>query len=427
MWKRGGAILLALSILFGTGGCRQETETSVKPIALVVIQGNHNNSKLINGQIEEEIKRTYSSYGNMAVIINDGDPEPIYEGKVLLGYLQEKEIEQSKNKREKNPELWERDYLEKTTEKVVSSINGSGADDDEVDTLAAIQKAVDTMNYLENTLGEDIEKEIIICDTGLSTDGSFNFLDGESNALLNCEDKIDKNADCQLKLTGVIDGLKDSAELPDLEGISVTWYGLGEVDDPQPVLSSLQIYNLQYIWGTLLKEAGALESNISGIDDQFQYFAPVVTETMASYDCTVTPVIFWDEGEGIEIPAKKLGFLPDSAELKSKEDAVKVIEPYAANLNHYPDMEVLLVGTTADVNGGSVELSKMRAEKVKALLVELGISEEHILTVGLGADSPWHKDEWIDGIFHEEIAEENRSVYILSADSEEAESILSER
>ena len=132
MWKRGGAILLALSILFGTGGCRQETETSVKPIALVVIQGNHNNSKLINGQIEEEIKRTYSSYGNMAVIINDGDPEPIYEGKVLLGYLQEKEIEQSKNKREKNPELWERDYLEKTTEKVVSSINGSGADDDEV-------------------------------------------------------------------------------------------------------------------------------------------------------------------------------------------------------------------------------------------------------------------------------------------------------
>ena len=35
MWKRGGAILLALSILFGTGGCRQETETSVKPIALV--------------------------------------------------------------------------------------------------------------------------------------------------------------------------------------------------------------------------------------------------------------------------------------------------------------------------------------------------------------------------------------------------------
>ena len=46
MWKRGGAILLALSILFGTGGCRQETETSVKPIALVVIQGNHNNEVL---------------------------------------------------------------------------------------------------------------------------------------------------------------------------------------------------------------------------------------------------------------------------------------------------------------------------------------------------------------------------------------------
>ena len=106
---------------------------------------------------------------------------------------------------------------------------------------------------------------------------------------------------------------------------------------------------------------------------------------------------------------------------------MKVIEPYAANLNHYPDMELLLVGTTADVNGGSVELSKMRAEKVKALLVELGIPEEHILTAGLGADSPWHKNEWIDGIFHEEIAEENRSVYILSADSEEAESILSER
>lgn len=427
MWKRSIALLAAFSISFSTGGCSQETETHVKPVALVVVQGNHSNSKVINAQIEEEIKRTYSSYGNMAVILNDGAPSPVYEGEEPLGYLQEKELEKSKNKREKNPKLWETDYLEKTTEKVVSSIQGSGADDDEVDTLAALQKAVDTINYLENTLDEDIEKEIIICDTGLSTVGNFNFLDSESNALLNCEDKIDENADYQLKLTGLIDRLKDSAELPDLKGISVTWYGLGEVADPQPVLSSLQTYNLQYMWGTLLKEAGALESNVSSCDDQFQYFVPVVTETIASYDCAVTPVIFWDKGGEIEIPAKKLGFLPDSGELKSEEDAVKVIEPYAANLKNYPDMELLLVGTTADVNGGSVELSKIRADKVKALLVELGIPEERLLTVGLGADSPWHKDEWIDGNFNEEIAEENRSVYILSADSEEAEAILLKR
>lgn len=219
-------------------------------------------------------------------------------------------------------------------------------------------------------------------------------------------------------------------EIPDLSDITVTWYGLGEVDKPQPNLSKLDKENLQYIWSEILKKSEAIPSKARNIkSDYFVQLKGYEVEISEEY---VTPVIWWEGVGNIEseeeiiIKEEEIGFVANYAKYSSVEKANEVLRPYAKNLLNYADLKILLLGTTSSYGGGSVELSMQRAEKVKESLVELGVPEERIVTVGLGYNEEFCENDSPNGEFIEEIGKNNRAVSMLPLESEKAQKALNE-
>lgn len=431
-------------------GCDKilSTPPSEVPTALVVLAGNHCNSKKQDMNIQLIVKQVYEGFGNIRVIVIDGKPSIIRDAEGhISGLIDDKAVKKSKSYYKKNKSYWEHNILTPQIEAFLPALD-IPADDPEVDTLASLYVAANELNSMEASMGKEIKKEILIFDTGLCTSGALNFLDADYFKLVKCGVKIQQNAELKEEVERLINQLYDEAEIPDLDGVIVTWYGLGNVDSPQPPLSNLDIANLQYIWGEILQKSNAVPSQAGGSDSEYGMFVSTNANSTINCEQPVTPVIYWDEvgrnpnketsqeseydnishEEPPKIPEEKLGFLSDSAQYRSEEEAQKVLYPYASNLINYPAMRVLLVGTTADNDrdGGGQALSLERAKTVKETLTNLGVPDNRIDIIGKGSTSPWHKDEWINGEFIESIAKENRAVFILPADSEIAKELLAE-
>ena len=100
------------------------------------------------------------------------------------------------------------------------------------------------------------------------------------------------------------------------------------------------------------------------------------------------------------------------------------IQPIADYLIEHEQITVLLAGTTAgdEDSDYTMTLSQGRADAVRDTLIQLGVDETRIVTVGLGSSDPWH----VYGAGYEgSIASGNRKVVLLDASSDTAKEILS--
>lgn len=429
--KRIKAIIMVMMIFCLLVGCgEKEVNTSEEQITiLAILLGNHANSKRFDYQLDDKIKQVYSSFGNICIICIDGKPEVVRDDEndvMIAGSYDAEFLEKSRNNFQYK-EIWERDYLNKQISELNSYLEKSCVDDSEVDTLEAFHSAVSALNSMELMIGgEDegkkIKKEIIIFDTGLCTTGKLSFLNYNYLKLIKYGKKLSDDDTGKEEVAKLVENLEANVEIPELSDIVVTWYGLGKVDNPQPSLSRLDIENLQYIWTEILKRADATPSKVKNVkSDYFVQLEGYEREVSEPY---VTPVIWWEEG--IKIKEEDIGFLANSAEYLSTERANQVLIPYAKNLLNYNDLNILLLGTTSSYNGGSIEISMQRAERVKDSLVKLGVPEERIVTVGLGYHEEFCENDLLNGEFIEEIGKNNRAVYILPLESEKAQKAISE-
>lgn len=425
-------ILIAICCLV-LMGCSNQKFPEEPPTALVLIVGKHNNSKVMDVSLQDKIQSIYGSFGNICVIVCDGNPSVLCdsEGK-KVGFYTSQFIEDSKEKYQYQS-IWERDYLGPQTRTLIQAIDDCSADDDEVDTLKALQVAADALNEMVNAMDSNninqIKKEIIILDTGLATSGELNFLNDELLELLLSSGQIREDAEKREKVQNLIEVLEKQMEIPDLSEVVITWYGLGKVAEPQEPLSNLAVDNLQYIWEELLKRTGAIASRTVGADEKTGYFVRITSEKEGIYDkyvTTVPIVALTQEEPALMDYEEKVEFAANQDVFQNEEEAYDILLRYVNQANQYPERQVLLVGTTANYNEGSIELSQKRAEKVKQLLIELGLEEKRIEMIGLGAEAPWHEEEWVDGIFMEDIAKRNRSVWLMFRDSEKAKKLMGE-
>lgn len=433
MYKKRNLLIMSICIalaIFGLNGC--ETKKNTEVIVSVIVAGNHENSQKVEWDLENMLDRLYKSFGNIAIVINDGTPDVLQNEKgELLGTLDVATVKESREKYKNNETRWKKKWLSKFKKEVMEGLECAVPDSAESDLLAALSEAKGILQvlkeFVEVSENEKIKMEILICDTGLSTYGGLNFLEGEAYQLLGCERKIEEDEQAQNELSEFLDNLERKAEIPDLKGIDIRWYGLGAVALPQISLTPLQRENLEYIWQQVLEKSGADCIKTTEKRDEEGYFQAAIEMGVTTYEYGVTPVVFWTNDK-VKIFHKQLGFKKNSAELESEEVANEVIKPYANNLMKYPDMKFLICGTVADdrTKDSYYELSKERAETVKRLLVEQGIDASRIKTFGLGIDSQWHQDEWKNGEFNETIAIENRAVYILAEDSQTGRRILEE-
>ncbi len=374
-----------------------EGESGTQSVALVL--GAHKYFPYISLEAEMIYGNLYNAaytYGSVSVIISDGDPF------LAADYnISEPSLRVDKQKANQ--------LAENNTAAIISEASQFTAKTAEVDTLSAISLAGDALQ------GSDTERTLIICDNGMCTTGLL--------TMLGDEDILDIPAD------EIVSQLEELHALPDLEGVSVIWVGLGATCGEQKSLSDSDQYLLEELWGAILAAAGAEVT----FDD-----TPLSDTAYAEElpDCTVIPVltdsldltsgdvvigkvledgIIWD-GES------KLTFLGDLAEFTDYDAAVEELEPVAEYLAENPDESVVLFGMTASVSDESytgIELAAARTEACKSVLLELGAGDAQITCIGLGQTANRYRVDDLDsdGTQIEELAAKNRAVIIVSSDS----------
>ncbi len=436
------AVLLLSLPIFVLSGCEEKTEPLGDRPALAVIVGAHSNSQKINADvIFDKIEAVYSAFGNSGIIVSDGRPTVEYDQNgTMLGFCKEDYIAASMGAKNRNEQYWQQHYLKPLLSVLRDDFDKLTPSDAEVDTLRALTEAKRVLD----DLAKGCTKELLIYDTGLCTAGALSFLNEDLSKLL-FSDAVDEAA-----IEALISELDSQNLIPDFSDVKVTWYGLGATAGEQAKLSKTHKANLQAIWGAILKKANALPCESKKAKDG--YFVTMPAAAKALYDKAVTPVNppateITESTEPTEtteaaelllpvhLPEDKVRFEDNTAILASEDEAISALEPYVELLNAHPEVSILLVGTTADPerNGGAIKLSEARAEKIKELLCALGLDENRIVeTIGWGAKEPlYNEDEWQFNEttgkweFINEIAKQNRSVWILPYDSAEAQEILS--
>ena len=438
-------ILISLSIVFA--GCEKVTGyTLIKgnyenedPSAVAIILGNHANAMAIPDDVYESLGQEIEQavYGGYAcAIISDSTPTKIEI--VPTDFF----VEDARN-----PEILKKRLKDRTNEFVNLLKKVGTADSTEVDLLSAIREAKNALS--SSNLYEIKDKKIIIVDTGISTSGDLDF------TTLDVQKGVPE-------IESVVELLERNTVLPDLNGITVKFIGtsdgLAEVASPQ-IMNTTDKKYIKDLWKAIVIRCGANESiqYISAAgwssantytedgDSKFPYVSVVPffhdttidlsrIQEASSSDPDVQPNLPAPPTISIKLESQVVGFMPDLAEYYNLNATKANLEPYASDLKQYiaayPDETIWIVGTTATTKSGgngSVELSFARAEKVKETLVELGVSEDKLITIGLGAVFPWHLDEFADGTFDDSKAQSNRAAWLLnSADDNEEFGMLIE-
>ena len=411
MRKRFAAILtiicLAVSAV-GLTGCGNQTsvaeEGGMNAVCYAIAPtANSQGLNMSSSLVQDTIYDTILNYGYVSVVVVDGESEMVAADSYDID-AQYKKASKDKLKT---------DARAKATN-LITYMEGQVANDAQVDYLEGLRMAVRSLSSLE---GYD-SKTIVVIGTGLSTQGTLNF----QNNLLSVEPEA------------VLDQLEEKDEIPDFTGITVVWQQMGDVALPQQDLSQTQRKRLQEIWGGIVERGGGTfvynDIMANPVDTEATYPAVDTVELPAE-----TPVDFnaamFDTGderlleEPVMLTEEQVSFVPDKATYLDEDEAVATIQPIADYLLEHEQITVLLAGTTAgdEDSDYTMTLSQKRADAVRSTLVQLGVDESRIVTMGLGSSDPWH----VYGAGYEgSIASGNRKVVLLDASSDTAKEILSE-
>lgn len=350
-------ILSTMILCFFCSSCNKDEN---KKTNVVIIAGIHSNSKIMNVR-SDKIKKIFSNLGEIRLIISDGKPElAVGENEKYIGEYNEQYIQKSRKVKETNRNIWERDYLSEQVQSFIEEYKKLKPKYSEVDTLGAIIKAVDLLNMFSQNEDEKDKgnKEIIIYDTGLSTCGGIDFRKNEWKDLLFCDKELKSN-----RLQTMIESLRTKNMIPDLSGIKVTWYGIGQTAEPQPELKQ-NLDNLKKIWWSILKAAQAIPPSKKV---KYDYFYEIESHGKTSYSKNVTVISSrrkknskMGESQCRGILSAELGFKRESSEFISEKETMDILKPYAKCILRNPNENILIVGTTADPirEGGSILLSE---------------------------------------------------------------------
>ena len=375
MRKRFAAILtiicLAVSAV-GLTGCGSQTsvaeEGGMNAVCYAIAPtANSQGLNMSSSLVQDTIYDTILNYGYVSVVVVDGESEMVAADSYDID-AQYKKASKDKLKT---------DARAKATN-LITYMEGQVANDAQVDYLEGLRMAVRSLSSLE---GYD-SKTIVVIGTGLSTQGTLNF----QNNLLSVEPEA------------VLDQLEEKDEIPDFTGITVVWQQMGDVALPQQDLSQTQRKRLQEIWGGIVERGGGTfvynDIMANPVDTEATYPAVDTVELPAE-----TPVDFnaamFDTGderlleEPVMLTEEQVSFVPDKATYLDEDEAVATIQPIADYLLEHEQITVLLAGTTAgdEDSDYTMTLSQKRADAVRSTLVQLGVDESRIVTMGLGSRS----------------------------------------
>lgn len=387
-------IIIMVLLLSTLTGCGSNNTTTPSAISLVL--GNHEYFPKINLRAESVYQKIYDaaySYGDCSIVVVDGNPY------VAASYNITKPDANIDNAKRKQ-------IAKQNSEQIIADGSNAYAKTAEIDTLSAI---VASSALLKSSSAE--VKEMLVYDSGFSTAG---LLDFSSENLIDVEPAL------------IVERLSELHALPELNGIKIVWTGLGEVCDEQDELSSTYKYNLKNIWREVIVAAGG---EVEFIDVPLS--ATPKSEELPS--CKTIPIIqdtlelSGDIAKPIKFGEDTIKFLGDQAVYVNTADAKKALEPIATFLKANANKRILIAGTTASAgkDASCLNLSLNRANACRNTLIEMGVNEGQIETLGLGRKECFLRvnDLGSNGKLVEELASQNRAVYIFDTDSSEADRV----
>lgn len=395
------SILVAIVLMIG-GYSLFKYFTSGEEEELIILYGGHRNNVAINEEsLVDSARDAFISGGNITVIGVDGDPSVEFDSNENdMLKLPGNFASLTKKKKEQ--------ISEKKARKLLDMIERMNADDAEVDYFEALHVAEAIFNTSDRP-----NKKMIIYGSLLNTTGILNFAENPS-LLQGDPDEIVKI-------------LKSNSALPKLSGVTVEIWGAGQTTSPQQELS--------YEQRDVIKNEYQAIFEASGIEKENIYFSTVASGKkfkLKNYESLPEVTL-------IRVGDHKISFqgftkFSEDTGVKFKGDLAKLENPTAAKLALDPiyqylknsQNKILICGTTATGNASFCKaLSQDRAETIRDLLVDMGAKKEQISCLGLGCNNPWHvEDTDKDGHLIEDNAKQNRTVYILDRNSDDAKSIL---
>lgn len=379
--------IIILSSMFLFAGCSGKEEIPSEPQNVAFVIPQHDNFPALSLNISSISSAIYDaciSYGRVTAFVADGNP-------YLAG-------DYTINAPNVNVDNTKRKQLAKRNcDQILAECANVKAKTAEIDTLSAITQAAKS---IQSSSGN---RTLLIYDSGLSTTGMLNFAS---------QNFIDAEPD------NIVEQLDEKHYIPNLEGINVVWSGLGQTCGDQTPLTENYKYKLEQIYNAILTAGGATVT--------FNHEPIQGEEPEGVPECSIVPVVedSIDINEAMPEVVKfdntKISFFSDKAEFVSETDAYDALKPVADILINNPDMEVLIVGSTATdgTPDGCRRLSQMRADKVKDALIELHVNPNQLSTYGAGQSSTsFRVNDVKDGKLIESEAAKNRAVYIVQSDS----------
>lgn len=268
---------------------------------------------------------------------------------------------------------------------LVETVQGAAAQTPETDLISSVSLAGRMLSA-----GTADTKVMVIRHSGVNTAASLPMQDLD---LLNSDP------------AKLLDQLDAAAMLPQLNGVAVEFYGLGDTAGSQGTLSAQQVQWLQSFWQAFFDRTGAAVT----------FHADIVSgEALTENGHKVTPLAPAGAPTFIKVSAEQVDFQPDSTTFLDEAAARKALNGLAEQLKgtsaHY-----IVAGSTARVDNASREgaqaLSLARARAVRDVLVVAGVPADQITCLGLGNEPTSVRSA---------NEAENRCVYVVSSDSVQA-------
>ena len=308
--------------------------------------------------------------GSAALIITDGQPQ-VY-GPVKFNVKKNNEIQQNKANN-------------KLKASFVEIVKEARAQVPETDVLTSVSLAARVLNA-----GTAENKQLIILHSGVSTAAT---LPMEDINIVN-EDPV-----------ALVDRLEEAAMIPDLEGVSVEWFGAGDTAGSQLTLSAKQTEAIKAFWSEYFNRAKASLTFHSDVIS-----GPAITE----FGHTVTPMAADGGIDFLKITNEQIAFRPDSVEFADEAAASTVLNELAEQIRTSSSSYVI-AGSVAKVDGSTAESAKRlglaRAKAVRDRLVAASVDSGRLICYGLGFEATDCRSS---------VEEENRCVFLVQANTAQA-------
>lgn len=447
MKKRVFLCLLTLVMPVLLAGCQEGVMPDGPGTSLVIIVGKHANANYFTEEQLDRVEtlltqafrcwsegfiplRSYYAQAQIKIIVSDG--RPVAEQQIMVDDEKTLESEIKCNRSDSRTDQIKKKRVKPLMDYLRSDDFRAG--EEEVDLLGAISEA---KTILDITPGS--ERHILILDTGICTAGK---------ATMVRDDPIDIY---QENPSDFVQRIPEDG-FPDLEGIQITFWGMGNVASPQVDYRSNNHYKkwLLDVWTEILtvKCKGTLTEEIlfsESAGDPMMWFedgtgyprvkpvffvdtVPGVPDTEGAEGFLDAPSK--DSGGVITIPTSSLRFPPDSPKPEDEDEAKRVLGPYAAKCVSYLESDpennkIYVVGSIARITPDedtkkSNEISLGRANWVaEAMIDPFGVPRDKLVIIDAGTTEfswrPGH--EFIDGKVNKENQQSSRMVALIPSNA----------